>query len=209
MLKLNEDNAHKTVCYTVGHSNHDISVFIELLNKHEIEKIIDVRSVPYSKYVPEYNRDELNRYLEREDIDYEFKGDTLGARHTDEKFLTNSKVDFSKVRKDEYYKESIKKLVEEIKGGSKISLMCSEKNPFNCHRFVLVSYSLKKMGVNVKHILGDGGILSNEKLEEKLLSTYGLDFKQTTLFGEKKSKKEALETAYKKRNFDISYSVKR
>ncbi len=201
---MGEEKSYELSCYTVGHSNHDIIDFYRLLKKHDIEKIIDVRSVPYSKHVPEYNKENLEKYLKDKGLEYDFKGESLGARHTDERFLTDSKVDFSKVRKKEDYKEEIKNIIQEIKNGKKISLMCSEKDPFDCHRFVLVSYTLKDEGIKVKHILENGDLITTGELEERLLSKYDIDPKQTTLFGDKKGREEALETAYRKRNFDIS-----
>ena len=53
-----------TTIYTVGHSNHEIEDFLALLDRHGIQLLIDVRSSPYSRYVPQANRQALARTLE-------------------------------------------------------------------------------------------------------------------------------------------------
>jgi len=198
----------KQTCYTIGHSNQSRGEFYNLLKQHDIDTVVDVRSVPYSQYVPEYNREKIEEFLQTKDINYVFKGKELGARHEDSDLLTDKgKVDFSKVRRKEPYQAGLKELIDKINDGSKVTLMCSEKNPFNCHRFVLVSYSLKKKGIEVKHILDTGELTSNDELENKLLKCYNLDPKQTTLFGDTKNKEESIEEGYRKRNLDISVII--
>lgn len=47
--------------YTIGHSQHDVEYFIEMLMKHNINYVLDVRSTPYSKYAEQYNKDNIER----------------------------------------------------------------------------------------------------------------------------------------------------
>lgn len=206
MKNQNKDS----VCFTIGHSNYPVDEFIKLLKEYEISTIIDVRSVPYSEHVPQYNREELSQYLNKKDIDYCFKGEKLGAKREDEGLLNQEGfVDYSKIREDTDYKNEIENLIEEIEGNDRICLMCSEKDPFDCHRFVLLSYSLEKNGITVNHILEDGSTIENSDLEDRLLDYYDLDPKQTTLFGDGLSKEEAIEEGYQKRNMDIAINMKR
>jgi hypothetical protein len=92
-----------------------------------------------------------------------------------------------------------------IKGNEHAVLMCAEKDPFNCHRFVLVSRALSLKGVEVRHILDDGARISNEELENKLLKKYGCDYGQGELFEKTRTREDALTEAYRLRNKDIAY----
>ena len=85
--------------------------------------------------------------------------------------------------------------------GYRIALMCSEKDPFDCHRFVLVSRALAERGVTVEHILPDG-LVTQKALEDRLLEHYGLP--PGDLFH---SRDENLATAYRLRNRDIAYNA--
>ncbi len=83
--------------------------------------------------------------------------------------------------------------------------MCSEKNPFDCHRFALVSYGLRESNINVCHILEDGSTIENEELEKKLIEKYKISYGQILINGTCKSKEEAVKEGYYKRGSDIAY----
>ena len=157
-------------CYTIGHSNHTIEKFIKLLKQNSIDCLIDVRSSPYSRHVPQYNKENLERDLKSHEIRYIFMGQELGARHTATDLLfPEGGVDFSKVRDTQSFKQGILRVIDGIGKGFKIALMCAEKDPMDCHRFALVSYALRESGISVWHILEDGTAISNEDLEVLLL----------------------------------------
>ena len=193
----------KLTCYTIGHSSHDIGEFTHLLKKHNINCVVDIRSTPYSQYNPQFNRENLKRYLENVHISYIFMGNSLGGRYDDQALFFGDKpvVDFRKVMERDEYKKGIQAIIDGIEKGDILVLMCAEKDPFNCHRFALVGYGLQKEGVNVKHILEDGKIIDNEELEKELLSKYRIE---STLF-EQITEEEAIEMGYVKRNRDIGY----
>jgi len=196
----------KLVCYTIGHSTYESETFVRLLKLNSIQWLIDIRSVPYSKHNAQYNKENIKVFLENNGISYIFMGNLLGARYTNPELFFPDKemVDFRKVREGVEFKHSIDVVIRGLKEGHKICLMCSEKNPFECHRFVLVSYALAKKGINVKHILGNE-IISNEALEEQLLSKYKIEHGNPVLFESVKTKEAAIEEGYIKRNIDIGY----
>lgn len=198
----------KSTCYTIGHSVHSTEIFVDLLKQHSIQRVVDVRSVPYSQHNPQFNRESINARLEKVGIYYYFLGNCLGAKYNDADLYFSDKpiVDFRKVRKLNSFKKGIDKIINWIKEGCKIALMCSEKDPFNCHRFVLVSYSLSKNGIYVKHILDNGNIVLNDVLEDKLIRKYKISYKQLKFFGGISSKKNAIERGYFLRNKDIGFS---
>ena len=60
------------ILFTIGHSQHEISYFIELLRKYEINYILDVRSTPYSQFAAQYNKNSIKVMLNDEGINYVF-----------------------------------------------------------------------------------------------------------------------------------------
>ena len=189
-------------CFTIGHSNHSIKDFVTIVKNNHINCIIDVRSSPYSAYSSQFNREYLNEYLKRESIRYIFMGDSLGARYENKNLLfSNGKVDFSKVRLTQEFINGIKRVIDGLQKGFRIALMCSEKNPFDCHRFVLVSKGLQDEGIEIQHILPER-IVSNIELEDMLFEKYKIS--KCDLFH---TEKENLELVYKKRNADIGYNA--
>lgn len=194
------------IIFTIGHSTHQHDYFLELLKKYCINCLIDVRSIPASKYNPQFNKDVLCDFLEGHEIMYLSFAKEFGARRTENTLLDeNGYVDFDKVRRTESYKQKINKLKELNENECTIVLMCSEAEPFDCHRFSMISYSLIKEGYEVRHILKDKTFITNEELEKKLLKTYS---KKTnpTVFNPEIYDKDELDLAYKLRNKDVAFS---
>ena len=195
-------------CYSIGHSNHSIETFVRMLLAHGVTCVVDVRSAPYSRRQPQFNRESIKTDLQLADIQYLYLGDSLGARHSKPSVLTpEGKVDFSRVRLMPAFQAGIDRVISGIQKGLCIALMCAERDPFDCHRFVLVSRELAVRGVRVEHILAPGQILSQQELEQQLLEKYGLHRYQPGLFEQPKQKNELLAQAYGLRNSDIAYSA--
>ncbi|MDO9536826.1 MAG: DUF488 domain-containing protein [Thermoplasmata archaeon] len=193
-------------CFTIGHSNHSVLMFIELLQKHNISLIIDVRSHPYSKHVPDYNKDNITQSLSEYEIEYAYLGNELGGRTNDHGLLNeNGQTDYLKVMQTINFKSGIKKVKQAIEAGEYLALMCTEKNPLDCHRFILISRALSQENITVKHILDTGETVNNEELEKQLLNRYNLDNKQMTLFEPRKSIHELISEVYERRGREISY----
>lgn len=200
------------VCYTIGHSNHTIEKFVDLLRQHNIAYLADVRSSPYSQHVPQFNKEVLDKELKKVGIKYLHLGKELGARYTDSQLLfEDGGVDFEKVRNTPNFKAGINRIIDGISQNFRIALMCTEKDPLDCHRFVLVSYALKMAGISVVHILEDGSTVTNEAIEDRLLQKKKKNANQPSLFdGPEKVvrlKEDLLEEAYRERNIDIAYRV--
>jgi len=195
------------VLKTIGHSNHPLETFLDILTFHHINCIIDLRSSPYSRHNPQFNRETLKTDLEINEIEYTYMGDRLGARHEDKNLLfDNGKVDFDKVKDLPFFIEGIESLIHKTNTGLNISLMCAEKDPFNCHRFMLVSRALAKKNIAIEHILSDKSTASQEVLEEKLFNKYTDKTSQMSLFEPVKSRNELIDIAYKKHNINIGYT---
>ena len=198
---------NKYTIYTVGHSNYCINYFIELIKTFSITCIVDVRSIPASSYNPQFNKINLKKSLMHYNILYLYLGEEFGARYTNKELLDDfGKVDFDKVRNTQKFISGVQRLKAGLDKGHNISLMCSESDPFDCHRFSLISYYLVRNGFIVKHILKDKTIISNLELEDKLLKKYRKQIPTTNLF-EVFSIKQQIKLAYKLRNKDVAFKT--
>ena len=186
--------------YTLGSSIHTIDEFISLLNKYKINAVADVRSVPYSQHTPQFNKEVLIRTLKGKSVYYLDFSKEFGARRNEENAYTNNRVDFKKVINLPDFVHGIERINTGISKGYKIALLCTEKNPLDCHRFSLVSKTLiEKLNINVDHILFDGEILNHYDLEKKMLCDLGFE---NELFDDYKN---LLENAYEKIINKVAY----
>lgn len=189
------------VIYTIGHSNHEPEAFAELLRHFGVNCLVDVRSTPASGRFPQFNKATLSEFLKNIEVQYLHFGKEFGARHTDPELLDEEgKVDFEKVRQTEDFKIGVERLRAGVEKGFTIALMCSEAEPFDCHRFSMISGFLERSGFEVKHILRDKTLKTNVQLENQLLKKY---FRQLPFAP---SLEEQIDHAYRLRNRDIAYS---
>jgi len=165
--------------YTIGHSNHTIEQFVEILRHAGIERIIDVRSQPYSQFAPQYNRETLSRSLLDAGVDYVFAGKELGGRPEGNAYYDEAgRVLYGEYCKSDVFLKGIDDLRETVKG-QKCAILCSEENPAVCHRKLLISRYLVGMGDEVYHIRGDLSVQSNAELDK---GTTGSQQLQESLF---------------------------
>ncbi|QTA83676.1 DUF488 [Desulfonema limicola] len=163
--------------YTIGHSTHTFDLFINILKNNQIDVVVDVRSIPYSQFADQYNKDNLKLFLKKNGIYYISMGNLLGARYEDKSLLTDDgKVDFEKVVETKLFQEGICRVTDGIRKGYNITLMCSEKNPLECHRFSLISRFLDEQGFDINHILPDK-IIEHKILYDKLFNYFRLKSK--------------------------------
>ena len=195
--------------YTIGHSNHSIDYFLELLNCHSINCVIDVRSTPASSFNPQFNKLPLKNYLKLHNIIYMHFGEEFGARQSDIDLLDKDGiVDFETFQKTRQFQNGIERVDIGISKGYKIALMCSEGNPLECHRFSMISGYLEEQGIKVNHILKNKKIASNQDLELKLLKKYDKKLPKPSLFDPSINEELQLKVAYKLHNKDIGWQAK-
>jgi len=195
--------------YTIGHSNHEIDFFLELLQSQNIDCVVDVRSTPASKYNPQFNQKPLSAFLKNKEITYMHFGQEFGARQEDEGLLDeNGCVNFAWFRKTRAFQNGIERIDIGLDKGFKIALMCSEGNPLECHRFSMISVYLAEIGMEVKHILKDKSLLSNVELEQQLLKKFKKKLPQPSLFTPDVDEKAQLKAAYELHNQWIGWKPK-
>lgn len=200
----------KREIFTVGHSNHTIDYFLELLQSQHIDCLIDVRSMPASKYNPQFNWEPLKNFLSNKGITYMHFKDEFGARHEEEDVLDqNGQVDFELFRKTFNFQQGIERVDIGVSKGFKIALMCSEGNPLECHRFSMIAIYLDEIGFEVKHILKDKSIKTHKELEDVLLKKYIKKLPKRSLFEPDIDEKTKLKAAYRLHNKEIGWKVER
>ena len=160
--------------FTIGHSTHSIEEFLRLLKSHNIDSIYDVRSSPYSRFNPVFNQSELKDTLSEHSIQYVFIGDSLGGRSNDETDYVEGRVAYDRLKQKTGFTVGIGQVIEASRHHA-LALLCSEKEPLDCHRFILLSNELSQKGMEVKHILADGKIENQEETIGRLLVRHHLD----------------------------------
>ena len=149
---------------TIGHSNRSMDEFLTLLKQHAVEVLADVRSQPHSKYVPHFDYANLKRAVEAAGVQYVFLGRELGGKPDGKEFYdTQGHAVYSRIAASEPFRLGIARLLEGIRK-YRVAIMCSEEDPANCHRRLLVGKVLMEQGVSIKHIRGDGRIQTEEEL---------------------------------------------
>jgi uncharacterized protein (DUF488 family) len=159
--------------YSIGHANRDIDDFIRLLQTYKIEYLIDVRSSPYSKMFPVYNRETFSVLLKKNGFTYVYLGDELGGlpkdptcyiEYIDKKNEEARKIDYSKIEKKEFFKNGMERLKTAYAKGFHVAVMCSELNPEECHRSKLIGLTLQKEGIIIQHIDRDGKLIDQNEV---------------------------------------------
>ena len=160
--------------HTVGHSNLSAESLVEMLKRRGITQVIDVRSTPYSRYVPHFNRDNIRATLERNSTSYTHMGDALGGRPQDDRLYDrDGRANYELMAQEKTFQDAIGQVEQMAEDGHTL-LMCTEADPLRCHRTLLVSQELTSRGANIIHLMRDDQQESHEETMEKLLAVWKL-----------------------------------
>lgn len=162
--------------FTIGHSNHLLPKFIALLTANQITTLVDVRTAPYSRYSPHFNKSDLDASLPQHGVRYVFAGEFLGGRPSDPTCYKQRKlpaddadflheVDYPEIMTRDWFQRGIKRLLELADEGA-AAIMCSEENPAECHRHHLITKYLLEHHpeLEINHIRGDGTVFRAQSL---------------------------------------------
>ena len=188
---------------TIGHSNHAIVDFLRLLREHAVGVVADVRSAPYSRFNPHFNREALPPELRGAGIGYVYLGSELGGRSDDPACYRNSRICYDRVVETSRFQNGLRRLAKGM-AEHRIVLMCSEKEPLHCHRTLLVAQALNAEGVNISHIHADGELESHAAVMDRLLASFGLH-PQDDLLGEPRG--ALVETAIRKQTMRVGHAL--
>ncbi|MCY4111098.1 MAG: DUF488 domain-containing protein [Chloroflexi bacterium] len=159
---------------TIGHSNHSLEAFLELLRTHGIDEVADVRSSPYSRYTPHFGHRVLSEALESAGIGYAFLGGELGGRPRDRScYDAEGRVRYDRLAESDEFDDGIRQIVHGA-DERRIVLMCAEKEPLDCHRTLLVARALVDREVAVAHIHADGSLEEHAAAMDRLVILHKL-----------------------------------
>lgn len=184
---------------TVGHSNHSIERFIGLLTLNGVTAVADVRSHPYSRFSPSFNRDPLASALKQQRVAYVFLGRELGARSEDRTCYENGRVQYRRLAATPLFKAGMQRVIDGAQA-HRVALLCAEREPLDCHRALLVSRELEGVGVQVAHVHADGSVESHAAAMARLLEL--LRMPNADLF---RSRDELIADAYAAQEQRIAY----
>ena len=160
--------SEKGIVLTIGHSNHPLDDFVKLLRKHDITAVADVRSAPYSRHNPQFNRELLGKALKTNGVEYIFLGRELGARSDDYSCYEDGRIQYARLARTDLFCGGIERVISSTRD-YRVALMCAEREPLECHRTLLVACALAERGIVIEHILPDGRLEPHEATLERLL----------------------------------------
>lgn len=189
--------------FTIGHSTHPQERFIALLHQHGITALCDVRSMPYSRINPQFNREDLTEALSRGGIKYVFLGKELGGRSEDATCYEHGRVQYDRLAHTDLFRRGLERVQEGMKK-YRLALMCAEKEPLACHRTILISRHLAALGFAVRHIHADGKLESHADALSRLARMLNLPEPEYDMF---RSREELSADAYRRQEERIAHET--
>ena len=190
--------------YTIGYSGYGNTpeAMIVELTKRKINVLIDVRSNPYSAQFNGYNKESFAALLSQYGIKYRNYANFFGAKQEDSAFYskfdgTDSRIDYELFTKSEQFKQGVKNMETIVEKGLISVIMCSEKDPINCHRAIMVAKTLsQEYGFEIKHIVPEKEDETQEELEKRMMNTISCELRKKKKLNvlEKKMKEKIAES---------------
>ena len=197
--------------YTIGHSNYTMERLIDMLEYYNINCVVDIRGTPYSKYNIQFDKEAIRYTLTNAGFVYIYMGKELAAKRIRKNSYNNEGYsNFEEVIKEEEFKRGVERLKNGCEKGYKIILLGAMQDPIRCHRSILVGRELVKNDFDVKHILDDYSIVTQDDIEEMLLNKYFSNRNQITiedLTGNSLNNEEMINEGYKLANREIGYRI--
>lgn len=197
--------------YTIGHSNYKIEKFIDMLNFHKINCVVDIRGTPYSKYNVQYNKETIKSTLSKLGFTYIYMAKEFAAKRENKvSYNKEGYSDFEKVVKEIDFTNGVTRLKNGLSKGYKIVLLGAMQDPIRCHRAILLGRELEKYDFKINHIIDDYSTKDQRYIEERILDKYFSSRNQITidsLIGNEISKEEMINKSYKMANKEIGYRI--
>ena len=192
-MAMTAEDMAQPVIFSIGHSTHAYERFLELVRQAGVTAIADVRSAPFSRRAPQFNQDALRQALRRDGLAYVYLGEALGGRPAARRYYHDGVVDYERMADSAAFRRGLERLLDGART-YRIALMCSEQEPLDCHRCLLIGRALSGDGVAVRHILADGAVLDHAEAEARLMALEGREGGDLFL-----SRGELLAHAYRRR----------
>ncbi|TMA11440.1 MAG: DUF488 domain-containing protein [Deltaproteobacteria bacterium] len=168
--------------FTIGHSTRRIDEFLKILKHYEIELLVDVRTVPRSRHVPQFNLDALKQALHSEGIEYAHQKKLGGLRKPAKSSLNLGwrNVSFrgfaDYMQSDEFW-DALRALIAAAQK-KRLALMCAEAVPWRCHRS-LIADALTLRKLEVRHILSETSLQSHDLTSFAVIESERLTYPKT------------------------------
>ena len=150
--------------FTIGYGNRPITDFLDLLRHYGVQVLVDTRSLPYSRFRPDFRKKVFQEHLERAGFAYLYLGEALGGKRVDPDCLVNGKVDLERLYAKEAFRAAISQVEDAARQGTVLALMCAEQRPEQCHRVWMLAPALIAGGFEVLHIDEKGGLKTHEEV---------------------------------------------
>ena len=189
---------------TIGHSNHDLEYFFGLLDAHRVTALADVRSMPFSRHNPQFNRERLADSLKVRGIKYVCLGRELGGRSDDISCYERGRIRYDRLAHTSRFRNGLERIVRGAEE-YRVALMCAEKEPLDCHRTLLVGHELGRLGVDVAHIVPDKPLETHASAMDRLLTKFGLD--DCDLIHRNEPRDERIKKAIERQTEEVGHAV--
>lgn len=197
---MTASNADCPTLYTIGHSNHGWDNFVSIVQSHGITAVADVRSSPYSRFNPQFNRESMAHEFGRAGVSYVFLGVELGARRSEPECYSGQCARYDLIERSPLFQAGLQRLRAGLER-HRIALLCAEKDPITCHRMILVCRALRGDAIRIEHILDDGSLESTRDAETRLLAATGMP--ESDLFLDREA---LVEEAYRRQGLRIAWT---
>ena len=191
--------------YTIGYAGFAMEDFMVELRQNRIALVVDVRSDPHSQWHSEYNMEHMRLVLKKAGIYYRNYAEEFGARQEDRTFYPKGYLDFELFAESPQFKHGVEKLVNSMKKEYRFALMCAERDPFECHRCILVARAFHELGYRVVHLLPGGAVCTQTDIEARLLNRFEPNRDQGNMFEPMLDEAQYLARAYRKQNAEIGF----
>lgn len=177
--QVQDSEAHKGSVFTIGHSNLKQDEFDRLLKRHGIQVLVDVRSYPKSKFCPHFDKERLASHMDSVTVEYhhfpELGGHQVVGEGRDAHELT-----YEEVMSTQEFRDTMARIRRGADKGVRIAVMCSESDPMECHRMLMIGralvhpevYDPSLEPIDVQHVTRSGFCLSQAYFEKKLMDLY-------------------------------------
>jgi uncharacterized protein (DUF488 family) len=147
---------------TIGHGLLSIDTLVAHLREQGVQRVVDVRSVPFSQRAPQFNQRVLSARLQNEGIEYAWE-EALGGRPATHLLTSGGAPNYEAMAQEQQTRHAL----DELAGSATrlcIAVLCSETKPETCHRSRMLEPELERRGCEVEHILSDGSVAARPTL---------------------------------------------
>ena len=159
--------------HTIGHSNMSGAELLRLLEQRHVRGVVDVRSAPYSRHVPHFNREGLQAALRQQGIAYTHMPELGGRPGNPALYTGEGRADYGMMALEPPFRRGLERVLE-MAGERRVALLCTEADPLRCHRTLLVAHRLEPMGTEIIHLAGNGRSETHQEAMGRLMAMWKL-----------------------------------